>query len=69
MKATLEFTLPDEAHAHLLAIRSGELYAALCEFGEYLRSQEKYVEPEDRDDLIKVRRMWFEVVGDLMDLP
>lgn len=64
MKATLEF---DDMHDLRIAIDAPRLRAAMWEFGEYLRSQEKYVEPADRDDTVAVRRMWFATLGSLLE--
>lgn len=67
MKATLEFTLPDEQHEFMQASRAGEAFLALEEFGEYLRAQEKYVDPAERDDISAVRRQWYEIMDGLLD--
>ena len=43
MKATLEFTLPDEAHEHRIAQRGALYLAALREIAETFRYRRKYV--------------------------
>jgi len=67
MKAILTFNLPDDQDEFRSASRAGEAFAALWKFNEYLRDQEKYVEPEHRDDLAAVRRRWFSTAGDLLE--
>ena len=67
MKVTLEFTLPDEEHELQLALDARDLHLAAYEFGEYLRSQYKYVEPDARDDLAEIRERWFQIMGDLLE--
>ena len=42
MKATLEFTLPEEAEEHLAATRAMEMRCAMSEFLENLRGKIKY---------------------------
>lgn len=69
MKATLEFTLPDERPEFLRAVRAPDAFRAVAEFGEYLRSQEKYTEPAQRDDLVTIRANWFAAFGDLLEIP
>ena len=44
MKATLEFTLPEEQHEHQDALRGYEWRAALTEVVDYLRNQIKHGE-------------------------
>ena len=67
MKAHLEFDLPDDEDSFKLAMRAPEMHSALEEFSNYLRGQEKYVEPAERDDLLAVRRMWYEVMEGLLE--
>ena len=42
MKATLEFTLPEEAEEHLAATRAIEMRFAMSDFIENLRGKIKY---------------------------
>jgi hypothetical protein len=67
MKATLEFTLPEDTYEFHQASNAGQAFSAIEEFSSYLRGQEKHVEPAERDDLAAVRRMWFEIMGDLLE--
>ena len=64
MKAVLEFTLPDDAVEYRLASQAGAMHLVLCEFMEYLRSQCKYVDPEQRDDLVGVRATLFAMLDE-----
>lgn len=60
MKATLEFTLPDDAEEYRLASGAGAMYAVLHAFAEYLRAQEKWVEPEYRDEIPIIRARFYD---------
>lgn len=42
MKATLEFTLPDDRYAHLRAVHSAAAFSTLYDIDEYLRSAIKH---------------------------
>ena len=59
MKGILEFDLNDpyESCAHKRAVKVGDLYTAIYEFDQYLRSQIKYTEQtqEVYDKLEEVR--------------
>ena len=39
MKATLEFTLPEETSDHLLAVHASDLHCSLWDFDQYLRGR------------------------------
>lgn len=67
MKAILTFNLPDEQEEFRQASQAGEAFRALEEFGEYLRSQEKYVDPDKRDSLLEIRQTWFGIMRDLLE--
>lgn len=41
-KAVLEFTLPEEQPEFDMASRAGDMRAAISEFAEYLRTEDKY---------------------------
>jgi hypothetical protein len=69
VKATLEFTLPEEEIDFRRAVRADDVLAAVEEFGAYLREQWKYTEPKDRADLAAIRDEWFRCFGDLLELP
>jgi len=45
MKATIEFTLPDEAEEHQHACLAGGYFAALCAIDDLFRRAEKYDGP------------------------
>lgn len=64
MKAILEFTLPDEAEEYRLANQAGAMHAALWEIGEYLRSQYKYVDSDQRDDILAIRARYYAILDE-----
>lgn len=59
MKAILEFDLnePDEREAHKRAVKADDLFTAIHEFDQYLRTEIKYVDHHEIiiDALEKVR--------------
>ncbi|TXH49348.1 MAG: hypothetical protein E6Q97_22970 [Desulfurellales bacterium] len=66
MKATLEFTLPEEAEQHLAATRAMEMRCAMSEFLENLRSKIKYGHSYEGADaaLVDTRRLAIELFGE-----
>lgn len=66
MKASLEFTLPDERHEHTLAVRAPDIWAAYRELADELRSLEKYGHKfADADDAVRcIREMLYQVLKD-----
>ena len=42
MRATLEFTFPEDGEAHRMAVQAPEAFAALEEMREWLRGKVKY---------------------------
>ena len=42
MKATLEFTLPEEKHEHELAMNAATMYCAICDLDNHLRNLIKH---------------------------
>ena len=69
MRATLEFTLPDDERDFRQAVRAPDAFRAIAEFSAYLREQWKYTEPDDRAGLVAIRDEWFRCMGDLLELP
>ena len=67
MKAILEFNLPEDAYEFHRAAKANFAFNAIEEFNTYLRGQDKYVEPAERDDIVAVRRMWHEVMEGLLE--
>lgn len=67
MKAILEFSLPEETDEFKRAVRTSDVFCAVSEFGEYLRGQERHGDPPE--DIHRIRARWFEVFGDLLELP
>ncbi len=65
MKLTLTFDLPKEREEADLALHAPKLDAALRTYGEYLRAQIKYVEPEERDDIVKARERFYQVIAEV----
>jgi hypothetical protein len=59
MKATLEFTLPEEQQEHLQAVMAGRAWGALSEVSHLLRSHYKY-----EADAAKTLRAIQDVVND-----
>lgn len=47
MKATLEFTLPEEQQELRMALSSGRMYAALCDIKELVRLHLKHGDPKN----------------------
>ncbi len=67
MKATIEYELPDEIDDLKQALRANEVLAAVHDFSQYLRSQEKYLEPEERDNILQIRERWFNTLGEFLE--
>lgn len=59
MKATLEFSLPDDAQEHWLAVEGGRFFSLLRQLDEHLRGRLKYAEltPEARHELEEARAL------------
>ena len=64
MKATLEFTLPEDRDEYRTANQAGAMRSALDAFAEYLRGQVKYVEPHERDSMETVRERFYTELSD-----
>lgn len=66
MRATLEFTLPEEREEFDSALRGGKAFAFIHDFEEFLRREYKHQElPEDSSVLWKlVRTKFFELKND-----
>lgn len=47
MKATLEFSLPDENHEYMLTANAGRMASLLHEFVTWMRERRKYGEEKD----------------------
>jgi hypothetical protein len=62
MKAVLEFTLPEDEDEYRLANQARAMHSALWELGEYLRSQYKHTEPEQRDDIVAMRGRFYAIL-------
>lgn len=61
MKATLEFSLPEENTDHLIATKAPKLFSSLWDFDQWLRDRIKY---HDRDDLQEVREKFHFILLD-----
>ena len=59
MKAILEFSLPDEAWEHQVALQAMAYYRALKEIDDYLRNRLKHGDPppDVLEELEAVRRL------------
>jgi hypothetical protein len=66
MKATLEFNLPDDQNEFDLAVQSGNMYAALWDISQELRTLWKYEElsEEEWKMVDKIRNKFFEILDD-----
>ena len=64
MKATLEFNLPDDQNEFDLAVQSGNMYAALWDISQELRTLWKYEElsEEEWKMVDKIRNKFFEIL-------
>lgn len=69
MKATLEFTLPEEAEQHLAATRAMEMCSAMREFIENLRIKVKYGHKYTGADeaLVDTRTLAVELFGEFLE--
>lgn len=69
MKATLEFTLPEESDEHLAATRAMEMRCAMSEFLENLRGKVKYGHSyAGADDaLVDMRALAVELFGGFLE--
>ena len=69
MKATLSFTLPEERAEFHMAIHAGDMYSALWDIQEFIRSKVKYGEhgKEARELLVEIRTRVSEEIGTLLD--
>jgi hypothetical protein len=66
MKATLEFNLPEEEAEFDFAVQGGNMYAALWDISQELRTLWKYEELNDDEFKIveKIRDKFYEILGD-----
>jgi hypothetical protein len=66
MKATLEFNLPDDQNEFDMAVQSGNMYAALWDISQELRTLWKYEElsEEEWKMVDKIRNKFFEILDD-----
>jgi hypothetical protein len=70
MKAILEFNLDDadDKMSHLRCVKATEMMVTLWEMDQHLRSITKYASDstsqETYDELVKVREMLHEIMGD-----
>lgn len=68
MKATLEFSLPDEKHEFELATNAVKWMSFAHEFEQYLRTEYKYNEDKYNDDqyktLSEIRDKFYELLNE-----
>jgi len=62
MKATLEFSLPEDAEEFRTASSAGDTMTALREFAAYLRAQHKHADPPD--DVHTIRERFYGTLAD-----
>lgn len=63
MKAILEFTLPEEATEHMIALQGTSLLSALTEIQRLIRCHEKHEQPLDLEGIKTELRRGVEAVG------
>ena len=66
MKAILEFNLPDDQTEFDMAVKAGTAFAALNEFGTYLRNSIKHGNLQDEWSAAfeEVRKAFFSTIND-----
>ena len=64
MRATLKFQLPDDAEGFKLACNAAAMHSVLWDMDQYLRGEAKHVEPEQRDDVYKIREHLHALLSD-----
>jgi len=67
MKATLEFNLPDDQHEFDLAVQSGNMYAALWDISQELRTMWKYKEYQSEEEYAlvdSIRDKFYEILNE-----
>ena len=66
MKATLEFNLPDDQNEFDMAVQSGNMYAALWDISQELRTLWKYEElkQEEWDMVERIRNKFYEILDE-----
>jgi len=62
MIATLTFNLPEDREEYELAVNGSKYYCAASDFSNYLRHKLKYIELEEREQVIfeEVRKKFYE---------
>ena len=66
MKAILEYTLPDDQAEFDFAVQSSNMYAALWDISQELRTLWKYEELDEKEwDMVeRIRNKFFEILDD-----
>lgn len=66
MKAKLEFNLPDDQNEFDMAVQGGNMYAALWDISQELRTLWKYEElsEEEWKMVERIRDKFYEILGD-----
>jgi hypothetical protein len=66
MKARLTFNLPDDQHEFDLAVQSGNMYSALWDISQELRTLWKYEElsEEEWKMVERIRDKFYEILSD-----
>lgn len=67
MKATLEFLLPDEKHEWDNAVKADDMYAALWDFSQELRTMWKYQEYKSEEEYTiveSIRDKFYEILNE-----
>lgn len=66
MKATLEFNLPDDQAEFDFAVQGANMYSALFDISQELRTLWKYEELDEKEwDMVeRIRNKFFEILDD-----
>ena len=64
MKAKLIFNLPEDQAKYEMVNSARNYLLVIEDMYEYLRRQEKYVDPKDIDDIGKIREEFRVILGD-----
>ena len=64
MKKIVEFNWPEDKDEYQIYDKATDFYLALTDFAEYLRTQNKYIEPKKQDKIDKVREKFYEILNE-----
>ena len=64
MKVIMEFNLPDDDSNYIAASKGLDLYFALLDISEFVRSMYKYDYKHDADTIDYVRERFWDILGE-----